>query len=159
MTSTTALTEQQHISQICLRLLARREHSQRELVDKLAVRGFSREQVLPVLAGMAEQRWQDDGRFAESYARQRMAKGYGPIRIQAELQQRGIDSLDLQALVSAEAGSWQALLAQLYSSKYDDDQPISLSEWQKRSRFLQQRGFSFDMIRQLAKTLVITRSG
>jgi len=43
-----------------LRLLARREHSQQELLNKLALRGFEQDDAQPVIDEMAEQGWQDD---------------------------------------------------------------------------------------------------
>jgi len=144
----TAIERRKTIEQICLRLLARREHSQRELLDKLALRGFNRDEAELVIGEMAEQSWQNDERYAECYVRQRIASGYGPIRIRYELQQRGIDAVDLDAQVE-EQGGWQHLLLDVYRNKYDDDQSLTQNEWLKRSRFLQQRGFSGEMIKRL----------
>ena len=71
----TAIERQRQVEVVCLRLLARREHSQKELLDKLAQRGFLREEVEPVIATLAEQNWQNDARYAECYVRQRIASG------------------------------------------------------------------------------------
>jgi regulatory protein len=156
----TATERRSQIEAVCLRLLARREHSQKELLDKLALRGFQRDEAEPVIAEMAEQNWQNDGRYAECYIRQRIASGYGPVRIRYELQQRGIDNAALGAQAE-EQGGWQNVLLDVYCGKYDDETSLSQSEWLKRSRFLQQRGFSGEMIKRLFAELKIKlcRSG
>ena len=123
-----------------LRLLARREHSRHELFNKLTARGFDNRQVEAVIAELVEQGWLCDRRFAESYARQRLQKGYGPNRIAYELRQTGIDDFNLDAIVHETAGSWLALLVQVYEKKYSQEQTLTRHEWAKRSRFLLQRG-------------------
>jgi regulatory protein len=143
------------IQEICLRLLTRREHSQQELLNKLALRGFSRDDVQPVIEALAEQGWQDDLRYAEEYARFRIQKGYGPLRVKQELKQNGIEGVDLDSIVREEAGSWMALLAQVYSKKYPRDAVLDRNEWAKRSRFLLHRGFSGAMISALFDELNI----
>ncbi len=143
------------IQEICLRLLARREHSQKELLTKLALRGFDRDDAQPVIDELAEQGWQDDLRYAESYARFRILKGYGPVRVGYELKQNGIAAFDLESIVQEEAGSWMALLEQVYSKKYTHDTVLERNEWVKRSRFLLHRGFSGAMISSLFDELNI----
>jgi regulatory protein len=138
-----------------MRLLARREHSRRELLDKLALRGFERSEVEPVIADMAEQNWQNDERFAECYIRQRIANGYGPMRIAYELQQRGITGVDLNLQAEEQVGGWQNLALDVYLGKYDDEKSLAANEWLKRSRFLQQRGFSGEMIKRVMAELKI----
>ncbi|MGZ0080601.1 regulatory protein RecX [Methylomonas sp. YC3] len=150
----TAIERRQQIEAICLRLLARREHSRRELLDKLALRGFDRDEVEPVIDQIAEQNWQNDARYAECYVRQRIQNGYGPMRIRYELQQRGINDADLDAQAE-EQGGWQNVLLDVYSRKYDDEKSLTQNEWLKRSRFLQQRGFSGEMIKRLFAELKI----
>ncbi len=143
------------IQEVCLRLLARREHSQQELLNKLALRGFDRDDAQPVIDELAEQGWQDDLRYAQSYARFRILKGYGPIRVGYELKQNGIAAFDLESIVKEEAGSWMALLEQVYGKKYTDDVVLERNEWAKRSRFLLHRGFSGAMISALFDQLNI----
>lgn len=151
----TAIERRQQIEAVCLRLLARREHSRRELLDKLALRGFERKEVEPVIDGMAEQNWQNDDRFAECYVRQRIANGYGPMRIGYELQQRGITGVDLNLQAEEQVGGWQNLALDVYLGRYDDEKSLTADEWLKRSRFLQQRGFSGEMIKRVMAELKI----
>lgn len=131
-----------------------REHSRKELSDKLALRGFEHDDIEAVIANMAEQNWQNDDRYAESFIRGRIAKGYGPTRISYELQQRGIKNFDLTDQAE-EAGGWQNLALSVYLGKYGEDSSLTPNEWSKRSRFLQQRGFSGETIKQLFSKLNI----
>jgi regulatory protein len=110
--------------------------------------------VAPVIDDLAENHWQDDQRYADSYVRQRIASGYGPLRIRYELQQRGIADVDLDAKAD-EQGGWPDLLLKVYCNKYDTEKSLSQGEWLKRSRFLQQRGFSGGNIKQLFVELKI----
>ncbi len=157
--SQTAIERRKDIEQICLRLLARREHSRRELSDKLALRGYGQQEVEPVLETIAERNWQNDERYAECFVRQRIENGYGPMRIRYELQQRGIGNLDLDALAEEQAGGWENILLAVYRNKYEKTLDLTAAEWLKRSRFLQQRGFSGEMIKALFKDLKISLSG
>jgi len=134
------------IRDVGLRLLARREHSRHELFNKLTARGFDNRQVESVIAELIEQGWLCDRRFAESYVRQRLQKGYGPNRIAYELRQTGIADFDLDVIVHETAGSWLALLVRVYEKKYSQEQTLTRNEWAKRSRFLLQRGFTGALI-------------
>jgi regulatory protein len=131
-------------------LLARREHSVRELTVKLGARGVSAAMAAVVIARLIAERLQSDERFAEVYLRQRSAKGYGPIRIALELRERGIDD----ALVSAELRrvadegeiDWFVCALMAYSKKYGVRPIADIKERAKRMRFLQYRGFSHEQI-------------
>ena len=150
---------EQGIEQICLRLLARREHSRRELLNKLALRGFGRDEVEPVIEAIAASNWQNDQRYAECLVRQRLEKGHGPLRIRYELRQAGIDEVDLDRLAEEYAGGWQSLLRDVYRNKYGEQPVLTQAEWLKRSRFLQQRGFSAEMAKALYVELKIKIRG
>lgn len=131
-------------------LLARREHSSRELSTKLHSRGYGAELVEAVLERLVAERLQSDERYAEVYLRQRSDKGYGPERIRAELRERGIDD----ALIAArfrqaeEEGEidWYALAAAAYAKKFGSRPIEDIKERAKRQRFMQYRGFSHEQI-------------
>jgi regulatory protein len=151
---------QKNIRDICVRLISRREHSQLELLNKLIIKGFDRTETQLIVDDLAAQGWQSNQRFAESYSRYRIKKGYGPIKIICELQQRGIEDCDLDEVVMDIADGWGEVLEQLYAKKYADDKSLTNKalthkEWLKRNRFLQQRGFSGEMIKTLFRDLNI----
>jgi regulatory protein len=137
------------IKESCLRLLARREHSQKELLNKLLVKGLAKDDILAVIDELAQQGWQSDSRYAESYTRHRIQKGYGPIFIAYELRKNGIDAVNFEDIMQKMSDSWMELLEQVYIKKYGHDLLLDRNEWAKRSRFLMQRGFSGTMISAL----------
>jgi len=141
------------IKEACLQYLMRREHSLQELMQKVSAKGFAEHDIMSVLEELTEQGLQSNTRFAESYARSRVHKGFGPLRIQAELQQRGAGDCYFDMAVEDIAGSWQDLLEQVYNKKYDVEKAVDMKEKARRSRFLQQRGFPSGMVLHLFKTL------
>ncbi len=137
------------IKDYCLGLLVRREHSQKELLNKSLLKGWGSDDIIAVIDELAVQAWQSDTRYAESYTRHRINKGYGPLWISYELRKNGIDNFNLDDVVLQTAGSWMDLLEQVYSKKYKQASVLDRNEWAKRSRFLMQRGFSSTMISTL----------
>lgn len=132
-----------------MRLLARREHSQRELLQKMALRELARAPSMIVIDQLAEEGLQSDSRFAESYSRVRVQKGFGPTRIGYELRERGIDAFDLDALLEEMGEEWMALLQKVYENKYGGKFTGDFKEFAKQSRFLQHRGFTSEQIKML----------
>jgi len=147
------VNDDKEIYNVCLRLLARREHSRKELLNKCLIKGYDKSDILAVIEDLARQGWQDDLRYAESYARHRIQKGYGPVSIICQLQQNGVNAVDLEDIVETVAGSWMDALAQVYDKKYKHNKRMDRQEWAKRSRFLMQRGFPAAMISLLFNRL------
>jgi regulatory protein len=141
------------IKKECLRLLTRRDHSRKEIRDKLTVKGFDPKQVSLVVDELAQTNWQDDTRYAESYTRMRSHKGFGPVRIAFELRQQGITSDVVEKIVNSTIENWPTLLAHVYSKKYPLTNQMDSVEQARRSRFLLQRGFSSAMISELFSQL------
>lgn len=123
-------------------LLARREHSRRELRQKLRRRFRDRNLIDTVVEGLVQERLQSDSRYAQSYLRQRAERGYGPLRIRQEMRQRGIGDDDIGAAFAAGDQDWLALAARAMTRKFGDSPCADLRERARRARFLQYRGFS-----------------
>lgn len=131
-----------------VRLLARREHSRRELWHKLNQRGFDHELIDTVLDRLREEGWQSDDRYAESYVRARVERGYGPDRIMAELRQRGVDEHCASQAVADVEVDWSDLARrQLY--RHFSHAPVDFDERVKRYRHLINRGFAPELARSL----------
>lgn len=78
--------------QAALRLLARRDHFTGELREKLARKGFEAGEVEAAVAWCFERGYLDDQRLARHFAARRAEdRGWGPRRIAAELERRGVD--------------------------------------------------------------------
>jgi regulatory protein len=139
----------QAVKAAALRYLSHREYSSAELRQKLCRNGYSEAMVEQVVADLASQGLQSDGRFAEVFARSRAEKGYGAYRIRQELRQHGVDadkSLENDR-------DWDALIQKTYVKRYGETIPDSLQERAARERFLRRRGFESDQIRRLFKRL------
>jgi regulatory protein len=131
-----------------LGLLARREHSRLELARKLRQRGMGGADLEQVLDELAAARLLSDTRFAEEYARSRVSRGYGPLRIRAELRERGIDDAGIQAALEELGEDWYQQARAARQRRFGAEPPADLKERARQSRFLQQRGFSPEQIRQ-----------
>ncbi len=130
-----------------LRLLARREHSVLELRRKLEQRGWRGELLDAVLDSLVEQNLLSDRRFAEVYTRGRIERGYGPLRIRAELRERGIDGGLAEAALAAEAPDWIERARDARLRRFGEALPADYRERARQMRFLQQRGFDSGQIR------------
>lgn len=134
---------------IAMDLLSRREHSRRELLDKLKLREFVGEEVEAYLDRLAERGLQSDERFAQSYLRMRVMAGYGPRRIQQELKQRGIGESEISLLFEQEAIDWYKVALETWQKKFNQQPGNDLKLKAKQSRFMQYRGFDFEVINWL----------
>ncbi|MCA1777985.1 MAG: recombination regulator RecX [Xanthomonadaceae bacterium] len=133
-----------------LRLLARREHSCLELSRKLLAKGWPQSRVDEVLDELAAAGLQSDQRFAESFVRQRAGRYYGPRRIRAELEQRGVDSWQAVAAIENPEIDFFEIAAKYYQRKYRNaDSALSYAERARRSQALYRRGFESDHLRDL----------
>jgi len=139
-----------------LNLLARREHSFHELLEKLAGKypDFDHEEVLlPVVQTLRDEKLQSDERFAESWVRYRSSRGFGPLKIAAELQPRRLERDLVRKVLYFSGPDWEQRCVQVLHDKFRLAAKPSLAERQKWQRFLLQRGFSNDQIRSVFKTL------
>ena len=128
-----------------MRLLARREHGAKELQHKLAQRGIGQERAAEVVGELARSGWQSDSRYVQSLVRNRVAQGFGPLRIESELEAAGVaDSLIRQTLADAGA-DWKALAMEVHARKFGQV-PQTGPEWQKQYRHLAGRGFEAEQI-------------
>lgn len=135
------------IRQVALNLLARREHTEFELKHKLSAKGFAIVDVGLVVAELTKQGLQSDQRFVESYINMRSGRGFGPLRISAELQARGIDrELSAKYLTQNEI-DWIALAKLVRCKKFGDKIPSNLQERAQQVRYLYYKGFSHDHIK------------
>ncbi|HEV8435802.1 MAG TPA: regulatory protein RecX [Thermoanaerobaculia bacterium] len=74
-----------------LRILQYRFNSEHELRRKLAAKRFEHAEIDAAIERLRNEKWIDDERFAEAYARTRAAKKIGPGRIKRELSAAGVD--------------------------------------------------------------------
>jgi regulatory protein len=141
------------VYQAALRLLARREHSCFELRRKLQARDCTAESIEPVLQKLVEQNLLSDARFTEVYIRSRIAKGYGPVRIAAELTQRGIDEELIAEYLDPRAEDWLQQAHAVRQKRFGKKVSKDFAERAREMHFLQYRGFTIEQINKVFKEL------
>ena len=134
---------------VAVRLLSRREHSAFEIRDKLHKRDFDEGEIEQTIIELQQGGWLSDERYAEAYIRMRQQKGFGPIRIAIELNERGVKESIVDDYLQADNEGWQQALEQQYLKKYKNKPVEDYNDRAKRIRFLQYRGFAPDVIYQL----------
>ncbi|GAA0909152.1 recombination regulator RecX [Rothia nasimurium] len=131
-----------------LGLLARREHSRRELRQKLERGGFAREETTAAVERLEGQGYQDDRRFAESLLRTRVGQGYGPARIRAELRSQGLADSEVRTLLEEAGVDWHEIAADQLRRRYGAGS-ADPAERARRAQFLLRRGFAAATVRVL----------
>ena len=71
-------------------LLSRREHSSKEVFQKMSRRVESKDMLMIIIDELIDDGLLSDERFAKSYFQDRKNRGLGPLRIRNELTQRGV---------------------------------------------------------------------
>ena len=126
--------------------LARREYGQAELIKKLADKGYKRSVVEDEVARLTDEGLQSDTRFAESFVQSRISQGKGPVRIRADLTQRGVREGIVEGALEESGCDWYELACQERIKKFGAEAPPDFKEKARQMRFLQYRGFEQDHI-------------
>jgi len=128
-----------------VRSLGQREHGRKELERKLKGKGHAPELIERVIAYLIEHDLQSDARFAESFARSRVQRGYGPMKIRQELSSRGIPERVLEDQLTEPSSFWEAIAEAGLEKKFGHP-PEDRQAWATQARFLARRGFPSDLI-------------
>ncbi len=131
-------------------LLARREHSEFEVRQKLTIRDFNVKEIELVIEHLLAKDYLSDNRFAQSTCRYRVNRGYGWRYIANELKQKGVCLNIIQELQKNCEIDWYLQAELAYNKRFGeiekDTSQIDQKAKAKRIRFLQYRGFSTDEI-------------
>lgn len=145
----------QQIKNKAIMLLGIREHSYKELSEKLS-KHFTecpKELMSEILDDLVAKNYLSDERYTELYVRSRQKK-YGIQRIKQELKQKGVsaDLISEQTEILDDDQQFKNAF-ELWSKKYKNQLPTDSKEFAKQARFLQSRGFSFSIIGKVLKNL------
>ena len=132
-----------------MNLLARREHTRRELKQKLGKRFVDGDLIDEQLDRLADENLQCDARYAESFVRQRFNRGHGPLRIRQEMGRKGIPDEEVELAMAAEDYDWCASAKDVLKRKFGAVAAEDIKEKARRSRFMQYRGFSPEHFRHI----------
>jgi len=138
------------VRRAAMNLLARREQSFHELLQKLTQKYpelDTSDIILPALERLRDENLQSDERFVEAYVRYRRTRGVGPLKIEMELRQKGVNDNLVSAAVHAQEIDWAEHCRKALEKKFI---PAELSDQKLRLkcyRFLSQRGFEGEHIK------------
>ena len=128
-----------------LDIISRREHSEKEIREKLYKKFNDHKVSELVITSLIEKGIVNDHRFAEMYIIARKRKGFGPKKIAYELLAKGVsDDISSQAL--NEEGGWRIAALNAFNKKYKNGIADNFKEMNKQKIFLQNRGFTFEEI-------------
>lgn len=128
--------------QYVIYLLAKRDYSEFELVQKLRQKEYSLDDIEQALEKAKEQNWQSDERFCHQFIRYRSQQGYGPNRLKQELRFKGVaDWLISQEMENSEV-DWFELAERVFEKKRPNDWNVKAK--QKMWRYMVSRGFHSD---------------
>jgi regulatory protein len=126
--------------------LARRDHASGNLRQKLLQKGFEAGVVGEVIERLRTDKLVDDRRYVENFIGLRAARGQGPLRVRAELQDLGIaDELVEEAV--GRYDDWVGQLLKARQKKFGAALPTDYADRRRQARFLGYRGFTGAQIR------------
>ena len=85
----------------------------------------------------------------------RVRRGFGPLRIKLELQERGVPKELVNAHIDFHAEVWLDTACKEYEKKFGQQVTESVKDRAKRMRFLQSRGFTGDIIQKTFDTFSV----
>jgi len=130
------------------RMLARRAQSEAEIAERLAAHGASRTTVGKVLGRLRSLGYIDDEKLAAEWTDRWKERGFGLLRIQAELRRSGIDEAIVER-VSVDDREERARAKQLLARKFPAAELRDRRGMARAARFLAGRGFTPEVIDSL----------
>jgi regulatory protein len=124
--------------------LGLREHTTLELTDKICKKlqlTPDCEELQFCLVKLTQDGDLSDNRYAEMFVRSRKARGYGPIFIEQEMRQRGLDKELISDVVNRANSDWNNLAFDLKRKKFGSAELMPMKEKAKAVRFLRYKGF------------------
>ena len=137
------------IRRAALHLLARRDHSKKELVRKLLNKKFDLPTIETVLNDLIATGLLKEDHFVENFIHFRRNKGFGPLRIQAELSEKGITPAVIDHYLKINDNSWFDHVRTVWQKRFKNQLPHDFKTRTQHMRFLQLRGFTNDQIQSV----------
>ncbi len=128
-----------------LRMLARREHSRLEMQSRLSSRGADDAEVQSLLDEFEAKGWLSEQRFIDAVVQTRKRR-FGTAKVLRELKDKGVSEEGLAAARDVLRVEELETARSVWKKRFGE-QPSTLAERAKQSRFLAGRGFSPEVIR------------
>lgn len=127
-------------------MLARREHTQAELRRKLLKKNFPEADISSVLHGLIQEGLLNELRFIENFIHYQRGRGLGPLRIRADLLERGLSEELIEHHLEISDNAWFATIRQAWQKRFKNRLPTDYKTRAQHIRFLQYRGFTREQI-------------
>lgn len=162
-----ATEELQGAKSVALRFLTRRQRTEKEIRDKLREKEFADEEIHQTIEHLKNLNYLDDEKFARDYIRHQLVlRPKGRLVLKQKLLLLGVKKETVDAAlnesfqeISQEAAALEAAKKFIKkSSKSRDDPPSARYDprkaKQKLAAFLTRRGFTWDVVSPILKTLL-----
>jgi regulatory protein len=137
-----------------IKFLSYRARSETEVRSKLAQSGFSPKIIEPTLEKLRSLKLLDDESFARSFAQARIEdRGYGPLRVERELRQKGVAKALVGRLLEetfARSGGKERARA-LVEKRFRGKDLSDAKNLRRAIGFLQRRGYRDSVIAEIMK--------
>ncbi|MET0217305.1 MAG: recombination regulator RecX [Casimicrobiaceae bacterium] len=143
------MTRETTLRERALRLLTRRDHARLELQRKLAPFAASPEALDALLEELSADRLLSDDRYAEGRAHV-LSRRFGSVRIAHELKNQGVSGDVLERVVAGARLTELDRAREVWRKRFGEP-ARNAQERAKQFRFLQNRGFGLDVIRQVIR--------
>jgi regulatory protein len=128
-------------------LLAGRDFSRHELIERLLRKGYGAAVIDEAVANIVQEGFLQEDRFAGQFVSQRARRGHGPVRVRMGLREKGVDPETIDQALGTTETDWFQAAREARRRKFGLEPPADRRERAKQARFLQYRGFSSDQIR------------
>lgn len=139
--------ENREIVSAALKLLAMRDMSRIQFVDKLKRKEFNDHDISEAIVWCEAEGWLNEARYAEVAAR-RLGHKYGASRVAATLRQKGVNDENVIHTIAAMKEGEFSRARDVWARKFDA-LPDATEARSKQTRYLQSRGFSFAVIKRV----------
>ena len=141
--------------QRALEYLGKREYSYAELGQKLKTyleEDEDFEVITQILDDFKTRGWLSDARFTEQIVHARSHK-FGSAKIANELREKGVSQELIETALEQVKENELDNAKDIWRKKFKAI-PASRDEWSRQARFLQSRGFVFDIIKKVLNTKI-----
>lgn len=135
------------LRQRALEYLSKREYSSAELGQKLKAYADENDDIAALLEDFKTKGWLSDVRFTEQIVNARRAK-FGSAKIAHELREKGVADHLIADAIEQVKDNELSNATEVWRKKFKSG-PNNREEWGKQARFLQGRGFGFDVIKTI----------
>lgn len=126
-------------------LLAKKPYVEREIRTKLYQKGYSSETTQKIIETIKEYKLIDDSDYAKTYVDSNKTKSKREIEF--NLSQKGIDKHIIQNAVNDIENDDEMAKIDIITAKYMKNKPKTSENLQKLFRYLQGKGFEFELIK------------